>query len=166
MSTVTIPETQVINHLPKMVQAMFSLRGQIVTIKTLREMKMRKGQEMIMKESKFQCRAGVDYNNISNVIEKREDGRLPSEPQSLPWGEWEVFPYLISHKGEYYFRCTTIKTTMIPIVRFLKNNVEISKDEAIISCLASEFRDNDDRDVFTIKISSILEINGHKVFHH
>jgi hypothetical protein len=41
-------------------------------------------------------RAGVDYANIAQNAE-RETG-------ALPWGEWEHFPYIISHKGRDYVR--------------------------------------------------------------
>jgi hypothetical protein len=43
-------------------------------------------------------RCGVEYRNLAQV---KESG---NEPQGLPWGEWEDYPYLITHKGNRYLR--------------------------------------------------------------
>jgi hypothetical protein len=43
-------------------------------------------------------RCGVEYRNLAQV---KETG---NEPQGLPWGEWEDYPYLITHKGNRYLR--------------------------------------------------------------
>ena len=43
-----------------------------------------------------------------------------------------------------------------------RNGVEISKDEAKADALASEFYEKDS-EVFTVKIESILEINGQAI---
>lgn len=48
-------------------------------------------------------RAGIDFSNLSSVklaIENEERG----EVQSLPWGNWKQFPYIIEHKGADYIR--------------------------------------------------------------
>jgi hypothetical protein len=137
------------------------LKGQFASLRTVRPIKVRKGKAEILKDSTFTCRVGVNYDNIAAVKEGREDGTLPSENAGLPWGEWLVFPYVIAHKGCHYFRCTTVHNEhAIPKVRFLRNGVEISKDEAKADALASEFYDKDDTEVFTVKVESITEING------
>jgi hypothetical protein len=48
-------------------------------------------------------RVGINYSNMKAVIEKR-GGSV--EPQPLPWGQWVDHPYVIIHKGQYYFRVT------------------------------------------------------------
>tara|TARA_R110002020_G_scaffold82327_1_gene203722 strand:+ start:268 stop:837 length:570 start_codon:yes stop_codon:yes gene_type:complete len=48
--------------------------------------------------------AGIEYNNQKSVITKRSDGRLPSKPQPLPWGEWYAYPYGIINKETKYLR--------------------------------------------------------------
>jgi hypothetical protein len=142
------------------VEQLLGKTGQIVTIKTQRTMKVRKGRAPIDKESTFQARCGVAYDNIKAVKEKREDGRLPEENQGLPWGTWKKFPYIIEHKGEEYFRFSTIKTAFVPKVRYLRDGQEINAETAREDCLASEFSPKDELDVFNIKISSILEVKG------
>jgi hypothetical protein len=142
------------------VNYLLAKKGQIVSFHTVRDMKVRKGQDPIQKESWFLARVGVAYDNIQNVKDKREDGRLPEENAGLPWGQWLEFPYVIGHKGEEYVRCSTLKNSKVKgRVVYTRHGVEISRDEAVRACLASEFKErNDDSDVFNIKASSILEV--------
>lgn len=137
---------------------LMSRKGQIVTLVTARPMKVRKGQDAITKTSEFQCRVGVNYDNIKAVQEKRAEGQLPAENAGLPWGEWVDFPYVIAHKGEYYVRCTILRNAHRKSPSFTRGGVEISRDEAQVACLASEFREGDDNDVFNVKLSAIRSV--------
>lgn len=137
---------------------LLSRKGQIVTVETERSMKVRKNQEPILKQSEFQCRVGVNYDNIKAVQEKRAEGTLPAENAGLPWGEWALFPYVITHKGEYYVRCTVVRNNFRKAPKFIRGGVEIDRSEAEVACLASEFREGDDNDVFNIKVSSIRSV--------
>lgn len=147
--------------LPVGVHRLMALKGQFASLRTIRPIKVRKGKAEILKDSTFTCRVGVNYDNIAAVKEGRADGSLPSENAGLPWGEWLVFPYVIAHKGNHYFRCTSVHNdNAIPKVRYLRDGKEITKDEAKVDGLASEFYDKDDTEVFTVKVESITEING------
>ena len=53
-------------------------------------------QHKITKVVLATVRTGVEFKNLA-VNEDRETG-------SLPWGEWEVYPYAIQHKGNRYIR--------------------------------------------------------------
>lgn len=141
-----------------MLDTLLSRKGQIVTMLTERDCKVRKNQEPIRKRSEFQCRVGVNYDNIKTVIEGRANGEKPAENQGLPWGEWALFPYIITHKGEYYFRCTTLNNAHRVAPIYTRNGQVISKDEAKVACLASEFSDAEQGEVFNIKVSSLLEV--------
>lgn len=141
-----------------MLETLMQRKGQICTLTTARPLKVRKGQTSILKTSTFQCRAGVNYENIKSVQEARETGEMPAESAGLPWGTWKVFPYVIEHKGEFYFRCTTIKNNFIPRTVYTRDGAEISKEEAAAAALASEFKDGDRSEVFNIKTSSILAV--------
>lgn len=138
-------------------------RGTFVVAETVRPVKMRQtainaGFNQVYKQSRFQFRVGVDYDNIQSVKDGRENGTLPSANAGLPWGEWEIFPFVIHHKGEYYLRCTSSNTTFKSEVRYIQSGVEIDECEAKVVCLASEFTKGKASDVFNIKISSILNI--------
>lgn len=138
---------------------LMSRKGQIVTVQTVRPLKVRKGMPEILKHSEFQCRVGVTYDNIGAVQEKRESGELPAENQGLPWGEWETFPYVIAHKGERYVRCTMLRNNFFRAPVFTVNGETISREDAERMALASEFRkDEDGPDVFNIKLSSVINV--------
>lgn len=167
MTTQTLQSTTPdLSLFPPKLRKLFELKGQICTLRTIKDCKMRKGQEPIVKDSIFQCRVGVNYNNIANVQDKRDSGELPAEPQPLPWGHWVegLFPYVIEYNGSYYFRCTTMHNEhSVHKRRFLRNGIEVSVDEAKAACLASEFKDMSDNDVFCVRIENIMEINGKDV---
>jgi len=137
---------------------LMSLRGQIATVKTQRRMKTRKEQPEIIKHSEFQCLVGVDYETLQSVIDGRADGTKPATNQGLPWGEWVAFPYVIEHKGEFYFRCTRADTGFYVTPRYTIGGVDITREEAQAKCLASEFRDGDESEVFNIRVSSIVDV--------
>ena len=131
--------------------------GQIATITTKRAMKVKKGQPMVEKESTFQCRLGINYDNLSSVIVKRESGELPEENQGLRYGKWFKFPFLIEFRDELQLRCNSFKSSVPKETIYRVNGVEIDADEAKSYCLASEFR-NTIGDVFNIKLSSIVRL--------
>ena len=58
----------------------------------------------IEKQVEATVRAGINYDNLGAVKEKRETGELPAKNAGLSWGEWLIYPYVISHKGNNYFR--------------------------------------------------------------
>ncbi len=152
-----IPEGQW--PIPPLVSSLIHIKGQIVRIETERDCKMRAGQPMVRKSSVFLCRVGVDYENMKSTKEGRADGSLPAENAGLPWGRWMIFPYVIEHKGEVYFRMTTMPGAKRWSPSYTRNGKQISADEAKVVCLGSEFTEKENT-VFTVKIGSILKING------
>jgi hypothetical protein len=149
------------------IQALFSVRGQIISLQIGRPAKVRKGMEPVYKYSRILCRCGIDYNAQKDVIAKRLDGTLPSEPQAMSWGEWvpNCFPYLKHYKDSYYFRFSTLKSEHHKKdVQWVRDGKEISESEAKEVCLASEFPKEDrDLDCFDLRVEHILEINGKPV---
>ena len=143
----------------QMLELLMSRKGQIVTVTTTRPVKMKKGQPEVTKTSQFQCRVGVNYDNIAAVREGRANGELPAENAGLPWGEWLEFPYTIGHKGETYVRCTMLNNGFRRAPMFaLADGTEVDKDTVRQGALASEFREGDDNAVFNIKVSSLVEV--------
>jgi hypothetical protein len=145
-------------HADSFLNLLMSRKGQIVTLVTERPMKVRKNQLPITKRSEFQCRVGVNYDNIKAVQEKRETGELPAENAGLPWGEWVEFPYVISHKGELYLRCTVLNNDFYREPVYTQQGDVISRETAQEQCLASEFSARGDNEVFTVKLSSVLSV--------
>ncbi len=134
-------------------------KGQIVTITARRSMKTLKStQAMIEKLSVFQARAGINYDNVKAVKEKRESGELPAENAGLPWGEWHQFPYVIRHKGKFYFRLYTVANNFTPKTVYFVNGVESDRATVEPLCLASEFYDKI-TDCFTYPLEGILSVS-------
>lgn len=153
-------------RLPKKVQTLLDMQpGAFVSITYGKECKMRKGAAQVTKFSKMTLRCGIEYDNIAAVEAKREDGTLPAENAGLSWGAYVpgLYPYIITHKDNLYFRFFTVpnsKTTPI----FVLNGKEITREEAKGLCLASEFADREDTlETITLKVEGILEINGKEV---
>ena len=154
MDFTTLPTAQ-----QTFLEHLLSRKGQIVTVKTQRPLKVRKGQPEATKTSEFQCRVGVNYDNIATVKEGRANGELPAQNAGLPWGEWAVFPYVIAHKDQLYVRCTMLDNAFRRSPVFaLADGTVLTKAEAQAMSLASEFKEGDNSTVFNIKLSSILEV--------
>ena len=58
----------------------------------------------LVKRSTALCLTGAEYANLA-VNADRETG-------PLPWGEWSEFPFVITHKGQDYFRLYTVDGTV------------------------------------------------------
>ncbi len=141
-------------------------KGQIVTIEFARPLKTRKAcLDSITKLVVMQARAGVNYDNMASVIEKRDNGDLPSENAGLPWGQWakdengnSLFPHVIEHKGGKYLRFASFASNVPSTVKYFRNGLEVDKESIIADCLASEFQERDALDVFNVKEANILDI--------
>lgn len=135
-------------------------KGQIVSLTFKRPLETRaafKGLNL-EKRVKMTARAGVDYDNINDVQEKRESGELPAINAGLPWGEWFAFPHIIEHKGEKYFRFSTIPTTHNTKTEYFLNNEPVNFEDIKEKLLASEWKKDEDKDVFNLKEKYIEEI--------
>jgi hypothetical protein len=58
---------------------------------------------LIVKRTSAYVRAGIEYANLAVVKDAVANGER-SEVESLPWGEWLKYPFIISHKGKEYVR--------------------------------------------------------------
>ncbi len=147
---------------PELVANLLQLKGQFVRFGCVRDLKLKVGAVPVQKASLFTCRVGVDYDNIRDVIAKRESGELPAENAGLPWGRWHTFPYVIEHNDKWYFRCTSVKSSM-PETAFRRAGVIITKEEAMEFARSEEKREDRDNDVFNVTIDNIVTLNGERV---
>lgn len=134
-------------------------KGSFRSIVWERPMKTKKAfaDQVIVKRSFGVVRFGIEYDNIRAVQEKRESGELPEVNMGLTWGEWMLYPYFIQHKGNVYLRCATSKGNKIRSEYFL-NGKMVDKETIKNMCLASEFKNTDDLDVFTINTKNIIAV--------
>jgi hypothetical protein len=116
-------------------------KGTFCSVTRRKRLKPRKGVERVIYQiTQGSFRAGLDYDKKKNTIAGRFDGTLPETNQGLPWGKWEQFPYLISHKGKTYFRLYNDAPKSIVTTYVDENGAELTLDQAKDLCLASEFK--------------------------
>ena len=110
----------------------------------------------LRKETTMVVRTGVSFANLASVKEGIESGER-GEVQSLPWGEWLVFPYAIVHKGAEYFRFTLGANTR-PTCRYWVNDAEVTRSEFIVHLPESKRVPSEPSEVITVKLENITRI--------
>lgn len=106
----------------------------------------------LTKRVRMVARAGIDYANLSTVREGIASGER-GEVQPLPWGEWFAFPYVIAHKGGYYFRLYPVAGS-VPTVTYTVNGETVDRDTFAGYLTPSErakMESGDRPDCFTVK---------------
>jgi hypothetical protein len=118
-----------------------------------------KGVELI-KITSGAFRAGIDYANLSEVKQAIANGER-GEVEQLPWGEWDKFPYSISHKGKTYFRFYPASGGLIqaPKVKYLVNGEEVDK-ETYYEMMPPSSRKPNDKPCFVVESENILAIGN------
>jgi hypothetical protein len=79
-------------------------------------------------------RSGGSYDNLKSTKEARANGDAPAENAGLPWGQWEVYPYQIGHKGKEYSRVYFKRCKVI----YLLNGKRVQKREVAHMLKASK----------------------------
>lgn len=142
------------------VNALKTRKGQHVTATWTRNLKTRADVAVVVtKQTTAHVRAGIDYANLASVKRDVESGER-GEVQSLPWGEWTQFPFIISHKGQDYVRLYPATfANLKPVVEYRIGGKLASVEEVKPLCLASEFRESGEAPAcFTLKADSILSV--------
>ena len=134
-------------------------KGAFYAIQWERQCKTKKSYKgnAIIKTVNGIFRFGLNYDNIKNVIAKRNNGELPEKNNGLPWGEWESFPYIIRHKGNKYIRFYTVPNGKVES-SFKVDGKTVDKNSLNSILLASEKTTGKAIDCFTIKTANILTI--------
>lgn len=114
---------------------------------------------MLEKTTTGVFRSGVNFANLTSVKEGIANSER-GEVQSLSWGEWVNFPFVIAHKGERFLRLTTVNGVKSKST-FKVNGVEVSKDEFEQFLVPSARSENKTpTEVFNIKESNLVSFNG------
>jgi len=140
-------------------------KGTNVIVEWTRPCDTRKGTAtVITKAVRMVCRMGIEYDNINNVIEKREEGTLPAVNAGLKWGTWFEYPYLISHKGKMYLRLSPGTSSLnSSSATFFMDGVETTKGTVIPYLLAKELKEKEDMDCFCLDINNITRLHNEGV---
>lgn len=146
------------NSTDQILENLFRKKGQFSRAVWGRFCKVRVGSPEIKKVTVMVARAGVQYDNLKSVQEKRENGELPAENAGLPWGEWEQYPYLIKHKGQRYVRLYPVPNTSCKVEYFI-NGKAVSYDSIVKYLLASELKKEQSPDCIVVKLCDIIELS-------
>ena len=130
--------------------------GRVVWEKSLKTRKDFKNLS-IRKRTSMVARAGINYDNLAIVKEKRENGSLPEINAGLPWGEWvpDAFPYLISHKENTYIRL--YPSNNLETLYFMNGKLS-SLDEIKEFVLASELPKGEKPDCISVNLDNVIEL--------
>ena len=118
-----------------------------------------KGLEVV-KTSSATVRTGMAFANLAQN-EDRETG-------SLPWGQWatdengkDLYPYVITHNGELYFRLYLADTFKVEST-FTANGESVSRDEvfAMMTKSARERTSDGPTLTFAVKARLLLRIGN------
>lgn len=135
-------------------------KGQFLSVVWQRVCKVRKTCTDVIEKrvTANSIRAGVVYDNMANVQDKRESGELPAENQGLPWGKWFLFPHVIEHKGGFYFRFALNPGVSKFETEWLLNGKVVTLKDVESQLLASEIRESEMPDVITVKAQDIISM--------
>jgi hypothetical protein len=70
---------------------------------------------------------GTAYGDLAEVKAGIVAGAR-GEVQSLPWGEWAAYPYIVTHKGREYVRFN-LATAGIVSVTYTVDGAEVTREE-------------------------------------
>lgn len=134
--------------------------GQHIQVAWQRQCKVRSGSPVVTKQTIAFVRAGIDYANLGAVQTEIANGERGAV-ESLPWGQWQKFPYVIEHKGVEYIRLYPASFgNLKPNVMYYINRQPVEFDTVKAFLLASELpKQGEDKPLcFTIKAESIISI--------
>lgn len=114
---------------------------------------------VIAKRTSAYIRAGIDYANLATVNDAIALG-LRGDVQSLPWGQWSVFPFIINHKTVDYVRLYPASFgNLKPSVEWTIDGVPCTFAQCERFLVSSEKRHEDEKPLcFTVKAQSVLSI--------
>lgn len=86
-------------------------KGQFVRVEYKTNVKLAAAHKdvQVIKHVEGIFRTGIDYAHKASVQAAIASGER-GEVQSLPWGEWAVFPWIIAHKGAEYVRLYPVQS--------------------------------------------------------
>ena len=90
------------------------------------------GSRVLRKVTTCLVMRGAEYQNLSEVkAAKSATTATPSgaaaQDGGLPWGEWDVYPHIITHKGTDYARLYVLDGTITSI--YMVDGEVVTRDE-------------------------------------
>jgi len=107
-----------------------------------------KSNDVVIKTSKATVSTGKAYANLNQ--------NKDTETGDLPWGEWKVYPWVITHKGQDYARLYLADTFKVEQT-FTINGQPATKEEAQAVTLPSAWtkKEGGPTLTFSVKMESV-----------
>lgn len=107
-----------------------------------------KSSDVVIKTTTATVRTGIAYSNLTQNADK--------ETGPLPWGEWLVFPFVVTHNGNDYARLYLAESFQVTQT-FTLNGVPCTKEEAQAVTLPSAWNKKSDGPTltFTVKMENV-----------
>lgn len=142
---------------PQQKKLFLSKRGQIVKVTYHKPLKTLKqySYHSIERVTKRTARVGIDYSNTASAKLKRQVEAI-ERAHPLPWGEWKLFPFVISHRGSNYLRFYKAPNEW-KMVGYLLDGKSVSAMDIVHMLYKGEL-DEGDQEVFNIKEENIIDI--------
>lgn len=121
------------------------------------------GEVTVTKHTQCHVIAGVEFANRKEVREAIEAGTR-GEVQSLPWGSWLVYPFLIEHKGETYIRLFPPTEAQMQYFNlqhtseWFANGQPITQEQAIEYCGSKAKPRDEQAQCFSVKCANVIAI--------
>lgn len=139
---------------------LMSVKGGFVGMSWQRPCKVKVAFKSLNLVKRVSCvgRVGLNHENRQAVQDARASGELPAVNQGLPWGEWLIAPYFITHNGGLYVRLYPVEGST-PKASFHLDGKEVSKESIAAYLLASEFNEvNESIGCMTLKAESLTQV--------
>ena len=107
----------------------------------------------LTKETVGVFRSGIDYAQLASVKEGIASGER-GEVESLPWGQWALFPWIIVHKETEYIRLYPVAGN-IPAVTYFVDGTEVAKIDFQAHLTPSQLADKEAPACITKKLAEI-----------
>jgi hypothetical protein len=111
---------------------------------------------VLEKRTRAVVKTGIDFANLKEVKQGIASGER-GEVESLPWGEWAVFPYLINHKGAEYLRLYPAGGK--PDVEYFVNGKKVDREtfkSYLTPSAAAEMDKGEAPITFTVKAENVV----------
>ncbi|CAB4167431.1 hypothetical protein UFOVP861_22 [uncultured Caudovirales phage] len=102
---------QISTSAQSLIDTVKTCKGQFVRVEYKTTVKLAAAHKnvQVIKHVEGIFRTGIDYAHKASVQAAIASGER-GEVQSLPWGEWAVFPWIIAHKGAEYVRLYPVQS--------------------------------------------------------
>lgn len=172
---IQIEKTPIPLHLKPFFEKVDERRGKVSTVVYRKELEPKKtivkkfgeiGQ--IVKESTFQVRAGLDYENIKTVKEKHESGEV--ERRGLPASMEKIDRGVYHNKNndKWMVGCQPVKNKhSVNYCRFLLDGVEIDLNDVVVEdqtlrdvLYSKDLKNNEDSEWINLDVTKIHKFSG------